>query len=127
MTFVFEESCRARIEQEFGSIIEFKRELYRMLPAVKELVVSVVECLKVALEQYMIGILEFIRSWWNAIREDLIETFKSLRDSVSEIPTIHTRLRHKCIYKYSYRPKCSMAYDKNRTNTPMYCRCRSRC
>lgn len=82
MVIAFEESCRAQIEQEYVSIIEFKRYAYKVMSIFnQEQLQKALDAIYEALRKCAEAIIEIIKK----IAESLTEALQSAIENIREL------------------------------------------
>ena len=86
MVIAFEESCRAQIEQEYVSIIEFKRYAYKVMSVFnQEQLQKALDAIYEALRKCAEAIIEIIKKTAESITEALQPAIENIRELAMEL------------------------------------------
>lgn len=86
MVIAFEESCRAQIEQEYGSIVEFKRDVYKAMSVFnQEQFQKALDEIYEALRKCAETIIEGIKKLAEGLTEALKPVIENIRELTMEL------------------------------------------
>lgn len=86
MVLAFEESCRADIEQEYGSIIEFKRDVHKAVSVFnQDQMQQALEAIHEALRKCAETIIEGIKKIAESLTEALQPVIQNFRELTKEL------------------------------------------
>lgn len=137
MVLAFEESCRADIEQEYGSIVEFKRDIHKAVnifnkDQMQQALEAIYEALRKCAEEVIDGIKKLVESITEALQpviQNIRELTKELYDMNGFIPLnediyIAPIPKHVPVMKLN---KVPVNYSMNVRTSQIPYRCRSNC
>ena len=86
MIFAFPESCRADIEQEYGSIVEFKRDVHKVVSIFnQDQLQQALEAIYEALSKCAEAIIDGIKKIAESLTEDLKPVIQNIRELTKEL------------------------------------------
>lgn len=86
MVLAFEESCRAEIEQEYGSIVEFKRDVHKAVSIFnQDQLQQALEAIYEALRKCAEAIIEGIKKLAESLTEALQPVIQNIRELTKEL------------------------------------------
>lgn len=86
MVLAFEESCRADIEQEYGSIVEFKRDVHKAVSIFnQDQMQQALEAIYEALRKCAEAIIEGIKKIAESLTEALQPVIQNIRELIKEL------------------------------------------
>lgn len=86
MVLAFEESCRADIEQEYGSIVEFKRDVHKAVSVFnQDQMQQALEAIHEALRKCAETIIEGIKKLAESLTEALQPVIQNIRELTKEL------------------------------------------
>lgn len=137
MVLAFEESCRADIEQEYGSIVEFKRDVHKAVSIfnkdqMQQALEAIYESLRKCAEAIIEGIKKLVESLTEALQpviQNIRELTMKLYDMNGFIPLnediyIAPIPKHSPVMQFN---KVPMNYSMNIRTPKIPHRCRSNC
>lgn len=137
MVLAFEESCRAQIEQEYGSIVEFKRDVHKAMSVFnQEQLQKALDEIYEALRKCAESIIEGIKKIAESLTEALQPVIENIRELTKELYEVNGFLplnedlyiapipKHTPVMKLD---KVPMNYSMNVRAQQIPHRCRSNC
>ena len=86
MVLAFEESCRAGIEQEYGSIVEFKRDVHKAVSIFnQDQIQQALEAIYEALRKCAEAIIDGIKKLAESLTEALQPVIQNIRELTMEL------------------------------------------
>lgn len=131
MTINVDEKYREIIEQEFGSIIKFKRVFYLRFGFNKESISIINSIMETGLE----NIINSIHNWWENVKEifytisDTInKLFKPIKEMIDTLKPIFINIEYqKCYFVKEYEKVPLKKYAVTVLHLPMLFHCRNNC
>lgn len=131
MTINVDEKYREIIEQEFGSIIKFKRVFYLRFGMNKESISLINKMLDECTEN-IINLIQY--SWeamqpiFHAIRDTINRLFKPIKDMIDNLKPIFVNLEYrKCYFVKEYEKVPLRKYEVTELHLPVMFHCRNNC
>lgn len=137
MVFAFEESCRAQIEQEYGSIVKFKRDVHKTMSVFnQEQLQRALDAIYEALRKCAEAIIEGIKKLAESLTEALQPVIENIRELTKELYEVNGFVplnedlyiapipKHAPVMKLD---KVSLDSAKNIRTPQIPYRCRSNC
>lgn len=137
MILAFEESCRADIEQEYGSIVEFKRDVHKAVSIFnQDQIQQALEAIYEALRKCAEAIIEGIKKLAESLTESLQPVIQNIRELTKELYDMNGFIplnddiyiapisKHAPVMKFNKVP-VNYSMDIRTPNVPH--RCRSNC
>lgn len=137
MVLAFEESCRADIEQEYGSIVEFKRDVHKAVSIFnQDQMQQALEAIYEALRKCAEAIIEGIKKLAESLIEALQPVIENIRELTKELYEVNGFVplnedlyiapipKHTPVMKLN---KVSLDFAKNIRTPKIPYRCRSNC
>lgn len=141
MVLAFEESCRADIEQEYGSIVEFKRYVHKAVSIfnqdqMQQALEAIYEALRKCAEAIIEGIKKLAESLTEALTEALQPVIQNIRELTMELYDMNGFIplnediciapipKHAPVMQFN---KVPMNYSMNIRTPQIPYRCRSNC
>lgn len=137
MVLAFEESCRADIEQEYGSIVEFKRDIHKAVSIFnQDQLQQALEAIYEALRKCAEAIIEGIKKLAESLTEALQPVIQNIRELTMELYDMNGFIplnediyiapipKHSPVMKLN---KVPVNYSMNVRTPQIPYRCRSNC
>lgn len=137
MVLAFEESCRADIEQEYGSIVEFKRDVHKAVSIFnQDQMQQALEAIYEALRKCAEAIIDVIKKLAESIIQALQPVIQNIRELIKELYDVNGFIplngdiyiapipKHAPVMKLN---KVPVNYSMNIRTPHIPYRCRSNC
>ena len=137
MVLAFEESCRADIEQEYGSIVEFKRDIHKAVSIFnQDQMQQALEAIYEALRKCAEAIIDGIKKLAESLTEALQPVIQNIRELTMELYDMNGFIplnediyiapipKHAPVMQLN---KVQMNYSMNIRTPKISYRCRSNC